>query len=176
VYRLNGILQCTLSTSHSRSIGIRASLSIYLRPSNVHFKSWKRHITPTLPRTWIHTHHARWQVRETSRKPDEMYSLLERLSPGTRKLEIFARQHNVQKGWVSLGNQLKGNRLKEPEMLARYEAKYGALADSVAWRVQGSEQVVGTFTYTFKVCMCCHSKAAQSWLSACKSTIQFKVK
>lgn len=26
------------------------------------------------------------QVRETSRKPDEMYSLLERLSPGTRKL------------------------------------------------------------------------------------------
>ena len=70
------------------------------------------------------------QVRETSRKPDEMYSLLERLSPGTRKLEIFARQHNVQKGWVSLGNQLKGNRLKEPDMLARYEAKYGPLADS----------------------------------------------
>lgn len=32
------------------------------------------------------------EVRETSRKPDEMYSLLERLSPGTRKLEIFARQ------------------------------------------------------------------------------------
>eukprot|EP00983_Pelagomonas_calceolata_P126218 1161282-Pelagomonas_calceolata.AAC.19 len=27
------------------------------------------------------------EVRETSRKPDEMYSLLERLSPGTRKLE-----------------------------------------------------------------------------------------
>lgn len=26
------------------------------------------------------------QVRETSRKPDELYSLLERLSPGTRKL------------------------------------------------------------------------------------------
>ena len=46
------------------------------------------------------------QVRETSRKPDEMYSLLERLSPGTRKLEIFARQHNCQPGWVSLGNQV----------------------------------------------------------------------
>lgn len=71
------------------------------------------------------------QVRETSRKPDEMYSLLERLSPGTRKLEIFARQHNVQKGWVSLGNQLKGNRLKDPEMLARYVHKYGAVVDSV---------------------------------------------
>ncbi len=29
-------------------------------------------------------------VRETSRKPDEMYSLLERLSPGTRKIEVGA--------------------------------------------------------------------------------------
>ena len=46
------------------------------------------------------------EVRETSRKPDEMYPLLERLSPGTRKLEIFARPHNVRPGWVSMGNQL----------------------------------------------------------------------
>lgn len=52
-----------------------------------------------------------WQVRETSRKPDELYSLLERLSPGTRKLEIFARQHNCQPGWVGLGNQLTGNNI-----------------------------------------------------------------
>ena len=72
------------------------------------------------------------QVRETSRKPDEMYSLLERLSPGTRKLEIFARQHNVKPGWVSLGNQLKGNRLKDPDLLTRYEAVYGPLKDSVS--------------------------------------------
>ena len=64
------------------------------------------------------------QVRETSRKPDEMYSLIERLSPGTRKLEIFARQHNVRPGWVSLGNQLDGVKIMDPEMKARYEAKY----------------------------------------------------
>ena len=61
-----------------------------------------------------------------------MYSLLERLSPGTRKLEIFARQHNVKPGWVSLGNQLKGNRLKDPDLLARYEGVYGPLKDSVS--------------------------------------------
>lgn len=48
------------------------------------------------------------EVRETSRKPDEMYSLLERLSPGTRKIEIFARSHNLNPGWVGLGNQLNG--------------------------------------------------------------------
>ena len=31
------------------------------------------------------------EVRETSRKPDEIYGLIERLSPGTRKLELFGR-------------------------------------------------------------------------------------
>jgi len=66
----------------------------------------------------------RWQVRETSRKPDEMYPLLERLSPGTRKLEIFARQHNVKPGWVCLGNQLAGINIKEPDMQARFDAAY----------------------------------------------------
>ena len=64
------------------------------------------------------------QVRETSRKPDEMYPLLERLSPGTRKLEIFARQHNVKPGWVCLGNQLAGINIKEPDMQARFDATY----------------------------------------------------
>ena len=67
------------------------------------------------------------QVRETSRKPDEMYSLLERLSPGTRKLEIFARPHNVQPGWVCLGNQLDGTKIADPEMLAAYTKAYGKL-------------------------------------------------
>ena len=46
------------------------------------------------------------QVRQTSQKPDEVYGLIERLAPGTRKLELFGRQHNVQPNWVTLGNQL----------------------------------------------------------------------
>ncbi|KAJ9522259.1 hypothetical protein QJQ45_008086 [Haematococcus lacustris] len=65
------------------------------------------------------------EVRETSRKPDEMYPLLERLSPGTRKLEIFARAHNLSPGWVGLGNQLDGVHVLDPDMRARYEARYG---------------------------------------------------
>lgn len=67
------------------------------------------------------------EVRETSRKPDEMYSLLERLSPGTRKLEVFARPHNLQRGWVGLGNQLPGTCVKDPELRARLEQRYGPL-------------------------------------------------
>jgi len=39
------------------------------------------------------------QVRDTSHKPDEIYGIIERLSPGTRKLELFGRAHNVQPNW-----------------------------------------------------------------------------
>lgn len=69
------------------------------------------------------------EVRETSRKPDEMYPLLERLSPGTRKLELFARMHNLRNGWVSLGNQLSTSCIKDAEMRSRYEATYGPVKE-----------------------------------------------
>lgn len=39
------------------------------------------------------------QVRSTSHKPDEIYGMIERLSPGTRKIELFGRPHNVQPNW-----------------------------------------------------------------------------
>jgi len=39
------------------------------------------------------------QVRATSHKPDEIYGIIERLSPGTRKIELFGRPHNVQPNW-----------------------------------------------------------------------------
>jgi mRNA (2'-O-methyladenosine-N6-)-methyltransferase len=40
------------------------------------------------------------EVRETSRKPDEAYGIIERMCPGGRKLEIFGRKHNAQPGYV----------------------------------------------------------------------------
>lgn len=64
------------------------------------------------------------EVRETSRKPDEMYAMLERISPRTRKLELFARMHNVQAGWLSLGNQLQGVRLVDEGLRARFKAAF----------------------------------------------------
>ncbi|KAL5726833.1 mRNA (2'-O-methyladenosine-N(6)-)-methyltransferase [Ranunculus cassubicifolius] len=64
------------------------------------------------------------EVRETSRKPDEMYPLLERISPRTRKLELFARMHNTHAGWISLGNQLSGVRLVDDGLRARFKAAY----------------------------------------------------
>jgi mRNA m6A methyltransferase catalytic subunit len=40
------------------------------------------------------------EVRETSRKPDEVYGLIERMCPGGRKIEIFGRKHNTRQGCV----------------------------------------------------------------------------
>eukprot|EP00238_Polyblepharides_amylifera_P000659 CAMPEP_0196572030 /NCGR_PEP_ID=MMETSP1081-20130531/2153_1 /TAXON_ID=36882 /ORGANISM="Pyramimonas amylifera, Strain CCMP720" /LENGTH=342 /DNA_ID=CAMNT_0041889205 /DNA_START=28 /DNA_END=1056 /DNA_ORIENTATION=+ len=72
------------------------------------------------------------EVRETSRKPDEMYSLLERLSPGTRKLELFGRQHNTQPGWITLGNQLEGVRLVDENLRKKFLARYPERASDLS--------------------------------------------
>lgn len=40
------------------------------------------------------------EVRETSRKPDEVYGIIERMCPGGRKVEIFGRKHNTRTGYV----------------------------------------------------------------------------
>ncbi len=83
------------------------------------------------------------EVRATSHKPDEVYGIIERLSPGTRKVELFGRPHNVnlknfnsfkskklifsskvKPNWITLGNQLDGVRLIQPEVVKRFKEKY----------------------------------------------------
>ncbi|GME73493.1 unnamed protein product [Ambrosiozyma monospora] len=55
-------------------------------------------------------------TRETSRKPDEIYGMIERLvGPRARKLEFFGRQHNTRPGWITIGNQLEKTNLVEKE-------------------------------------------------------------
>ncbi|KAJ6218290.1 hypothetical protein RDWZM_009447 [Blomia tropicalis] len=64
------------------------------------------------------------KVRATSHKPDEIYGIIERLSPGTRKIELFGRQHNTQPNWVTLGNQLDGIRIVDPQLMDTYRKRY----------------------------------------------------
>lgn len=64
------------------------------------------------------------EVRETSRKPDEAYGLIERLCPGGRKLEIFGRKHNTRPGWLTLGNQLGTDRIYEEDVVKRIKTAY----------------------------------------------------
>lgn len=61
-------------------------------------------------------------TRETLRKPDEVYDLVERIvGVHSRKLEIFGRDHNVRPGWLTIGNQLTGTSIHEKDVLKKYE-------------------------------------------------------
>lgn len=64
------------------------------------------------------------EVRDTSHKPDEIYGIIERLAPGTRKLELFGRMHNIQPNWVTVGNQLEGVHIHDEELIRSFRARY----------------------------------------------------
>lgn len=74
-------------------------------------------VLPPLP-SWVHSGINAdvivSEVRDTSRKPDELYAIIERLCPGGRKIELFGRKHNTRRGWLTLGNQLKDSRVLDP--------------------------------------------------------------
>lgn len=63
-------------------------------------------------------------TRETSRKPDELYGIAERLvGKHARKLEIFGRDHNVRPGWFTIGNQLSGTCIHELDVKRKHESR-----------------------------------------------------
>jgi mRNA (2'-O-methyladenosine-N6-)-methyltransferase len=59
-------------------------------------------------------------VRENSRKPDELYDIIERIVGHDRLcLELFGRHHNRRSGWVTVGNQLNDTYLTCPVLIDR---------------------------------------------------------
>ncbi|KAF9780075.1 MT-A70-domain-containing protein [Thelephora terrestris] len=92
------------------------------------------------------------EVRETSRKPDEVYELIERMCPGGRKVEIFGRKHNTRPGWLTLGNQLGTDQICEPDLLARIRGRYPdrvirtpESAQTAILNHQGGKPITSTF-------------------------------
>ena len=73
-------------------------------------------------------------VRENSRKPDELYGIIERLVGDDEEgghegdgnqffnLELFGRSHNRRPGWVTLGNQLGSSSITHSELQNRTRA------------------------------------------------------
>ena len=59
-------------------------------------------------------------VRENSRKPDEIYDIIERIVGQDRLcLELFGRLHNRRPGWITVGNQLGDTYITSPELIDR---------------------------------------------------------
>jgi mRNA (2'-O-methyladenosine-N6-)-methyltransferase len=46
------------------------------------------------------------EVREKSQKPEDLYALIDIMFKGGKKIEIFARNHNLRFGLFSMGNEL----------------------------------------------------------------------
>ncbi|PNW88915.1 hypothetical protein CHLRE_01g050600v5 [Chlamydomonas reinhardtii] len=42
----------------------------------------------------------------STRKPEEMYHIIERFCNGRRRLELFGEDHNIRNGWVTVGRSL----------------------------------------------------------------------
>lgn len=49
------------------------------------------------------------EMNQKSKKPEEIYEIIEKMLPGSKKIELFARNQNLRDGWLSLGNQLGEN-------------------------------------------------------------------
>lgn len=68
------------------------------------------------------------EVRETSRKPDELYDIVERVLGGKgrgRKVELFGREHNLREGWWTIGNQFgKMDQVFEKEVVEAFSERY----------------------------------------------------
>lgn len=82
-------------------VKFRLGLGVYLRNTTEHLLFATRGKAPVQFRsqpTWINA-----PVQDHSRKPEEQYAVIERVSPGPY-LELFARQQ--QPGWDVWGNQI----------------------------------------------------------------------
>eukprot|EP01126_Amoeba_proteus_P034198 TRINITY_DN3394_c0_g1_i3.p1 TRINITY_DN3394_c0_g1~~TRINITY_DN3394_c0_g1_i3.p1 ORF type:complete len:303 (-),score=60.18 TRINITY_DN3394_c0_g1_i3:79-987(-) len=42
----------------------------------------------------------------STRKPEELYCIIEHFCLGRRRLELFGEDHNIRPGWVTLGNKI----------------------------------------------------------------------
>lgn len=43
----------------------------------------------------------------STKKPEEIYSIIEHFCLGRKRIELFARPHNIRSGWVSIGSEIK---------------------------------------------------------------------
>lgn len=45
----------------------------------------------------------------STKKPEELYHVIERFAQGRRRLELFGEDHNIRPGWVTVGNNLSSS-------------------------------------------------------------------
>lgn len=51
-----------------------------------------------------------------------LYTMIEKLIPNGRKIEMFARKHNIRPGWLSVGNQLDSTSLIDKNLRGKFDS------------------------------------------------------
>ena len=57
----------------------------------------------------------------STRKPEELYEIIERFSLGRRRLELFGEDHNIRRGWLTLGKDLMSTNFDKKSYLQQFE-------------------------------------------------------
>jgi N6-adenosine-specific RNA methylase IME4 len=61
------------------------------------------------------------------RKPEELYHIIEHFCLGRRRLELFAEDHNIRPGWVTVGNKISSSNWNSEIYCAYFEGPNGNL-------------------------------------------------
>lgn len=54
-------------------------------------------------------------------KPDELYAIIEHFANGRRRLELFGEDHNIRRGWLTLGSSLSSSNHEANQWAANFE-------------------------------------------------------
>ena len=46
----------------------------------------------------------------STKKPEELYEIIERFCLGRKRIELFGEIHNIRDGWLTIGTQLRDTR------------------------------------------------------------------
>jgi N6-adenosine-specific RNA methylase IME4 len=63
----------------------------------------------------------------STKKPEELYDIIEHFCLGRRRLELFGEDHNIRPGWVTIGSQLTSTNWNKESYLSYFQGDSGHL-------------------------------------------------
>ncbi|KAK1576857.1 hypothetical protein Q3G72_017025 [Acer saccharum] len=61
----------------------------------------------------------------STRKPEDMYRIIEHFALGRRRLELFGEDHNIRSGWLTVGNGLSSTNFNKESYIRNFSDKDG---------------------------------------------------
>ena len=62
----------------------------------------------------------------STKKPEELYHIIEHFAQGQRRIELFGEDHNIRAGWVTVGKGLTSSNFK-PQVTIFITSVFGCI-------------------------------------------------